>query len=45
MIQDLSGNQNELTDWLAAVDHALPALSSFTLGLRLDLEGFSAHHS
>jgi len=42
MIKDLSGDKNTLTEWLAAVDHDLPALRSFTRGLRRDLEAVTA---
>jgi len=42
MIKDLSGDKETLTEWLAAVDHDLPALRSFTRGLRLDLEAVTA---
>ncbi|MDQ2737288.1 MAG: ISL3 family transposase, partial [Actinomycetota bacterium] len=42
MIKDLSGDKDTLTEWLAAVDHDLPALRSFTRGLRLDLEAVIA---
>ena len=39
MIKDLSGDKDTLTGWMAAVDHDLPTLRSFTRGLRRDLEG------
>jgi len=42
MIKDLSGDKDTLTEWLAAVDHDLPALRSFTRGLRRDLEAVIA---
>jgi len=38
MIKDRSGDKDTLTEWMAAVDHDLPALRSFTRGLRRDLE-------
>ncbi|HEY4992763.1 MAG TPA: hypothetical protein VII33_11850 [Nakamurella sp.] len=34
MIKDLSGDQHTLTKWMCAVDADLPALGSFTSGLR-----------
>ena len=34
MIKELSGAKNTLTKWIAAVDTDLPALRSFTGGLR-----------
>ncbi len=37
MIKDLSGDQDKLTQWIAAVDHDLPALRTFTVGLRRDI--------
>jgi len=37
MIKDLSGEENALTKWIGAVDADLPALRSFTTGLRRDL--------
>ena len=37
MIKDLSGDQDKLTQWMAAVDHDLPALRTFTVGLRRDI--------
>jgi transposase len=37
MIKDLSGDENALTKWIGAVDADLPALRSFTTGLRRDL--------
>ena len=36
MIKDLSGDENTLTKWMGAVDADLPALRSFTTGLRRD---------
>lgn len=36
MIKDLSGDENTLTKWIGAVDADLPALRSFTAGLRRD---------
>ena len=42
MIKDLSGDKETLTGWMAAVDHDLPAMRSFTRGLRLDLEAVTA---
>ena len=42
MIKDLSGDKDKLTGWMAAVDHDLPALRSFTVGLRRDLEAVTA---
>jgi len=36
MIKDLSGDENTLTKWIGAVDADLPALRSFTTGLRRD---------
>ena len=42
MIKDLSGDKDTLTEWLAAVDHDLPAMRSFTRGLRRDLEAVTA---
>ncbi len=42
MIKDLSGDKDTLTGWMAAVDHDLPGLRSFTRGLRLDLEAVTA---
>ncbi len=42
MIKDLSGDKDTLTGWMAAVDHDLPALRSFTRGLRIDLEAVTA---
>jgi len=32
MIKDLSGDKDTLTAWMAAVDHEMPALRSFTSG-------------
>jgi hypothetical protein len=37
MIKDLSGEVNTLSKWIGAVDADLPALRSFTAGLRRDL--------
>jgi len=37
MIKDLSGDENALIKWIGAVDADLPALRSFTVGLRRDL--------
>jgi len=42
MIKDLSGDKDTLTGWMAAVDHDLPALRSFTVGLYRDLEAVTA---
>ena len=42
MIKDLSGDKDTLTQWLVAVDQDLPALRSFTRGLRRDLEAVTA---
>jgi len=42
MIKDLSGDKDTLTGWMAAVDHDLPALRSFTVGLRRDIEAVAA---
>jgi len=42
MIKDLSGDKDTLTGWMAAVDHDLPAMRSFTRGLRRDLEAVTA---
>jgi len=42
MIKDLSGDKDTLTGWMAAVDHDLPALRSFTRGLRRDLDAVTA---
>ena len=36
MIKDLSGDENTLSKWIGAVDADLPALRSFTTGLRRD---------
>ena len=36
MIKDLYGDENMLTTWIGAVDAVLPALRSFTAGLRRD---------
>lgn len=38
MVKDLSGDANTLTKWVGAVDADLPALRSFTAGLRRDLD-------
>lgn len=37
MIKDLSGDENTLSKWIGTVDVDLPALRSFTAGLRRDL--------
>ncbi len=42
MIKDLSGERDKLTEWIAAVDHDLPALRSFTVGLRRDIAAATA---
>jgi transposase len=42
MIKDLSGEENTLTKWMAAVDADLPALRSFTAGLRRGLDAVVA---
>ncbi len=42
MIKDLSGDENTLTKWTGAVDADLPALRSFTRGLRRDLDAVVA---
>ena len=42
MIKDLSGERDRLTQWIAAVDHDLPALRSFTVGLRRDITAVTA---
>jgi len=42
MIKDLSGDENTLTKWIGAVDADLPALRSFTAGLRRDLNAVVA---
>ncbi|HZM65820.1 MAG TPA: ISL3 family transposase [Nakamurella sp.] len=42
MIKDLSGEENTLTKWIGAVDADLPALRSFTAGLRRDLNAVVA---
>ncbi len=42
MIKDLSGDKDTLTGWMAAVDHDLPTLRSFTVGLRRDLKAVTA---
>jgi transposase len=42
MIEDLSGDQDKLTAWMAAVDHDLPALRSFTVALRRDIAAVTA---
>jgi len=42
MIKDLSGDKDTLTGWMSAVDSDLPALRSFTTGLRRDLDAVSA---
>jgi len=49
MIKDLSGDENTLTKWIGAVDADLPALRSFTAGLRRDLDavvaGLTLHYN
>lgn len=40
--KDLSGDKDKLTVWMAAVDHDLPTLRSFTVGLRRDIEAVTA---
>ena len=49
MIKDLSGEVNTLTKWMSAVDADLPALRSFTAGLRRDLDavvaGLTLHYN
>jgi len=42
MIKDLSGDKNTLTKWMGSVDADLPALRSFTAGLRRDLDAVVA---
>ncbi len=42
MIKDLSGEKDKLTEWIAAVDHDLPTLRSFTVGLRRDIAAVTA---
>ena len=42
LIKDLSGDNDTLTAWTAALDHDLPALRPFTRGLRRDLEAVVA---
>ena len=42
MIKDLSGDQDKLTQRTTAVDHDLPTLRSFTVGLRRDIEAVTA---
>ncbi|HEY5845120.1 MAG TPA: transposase [Mycobacterium sp.] len=42
MIKDLSGDENALSKWMGAVDADLPALRSFTAGLRRDLDAVVA---
>ena len=42
MIKDRSGDKDTLTGWMAAVDHDLPTLRSFTRGLGRDLEAVTA---
>ena len=42
MIKDLSGDEQKLTAWTAAVDRDLPALGSFTVGLRRDIDAVTA---
>ena len=49
MIKDLSGEVNTLTKWMSGVDADLPALRSFTAGLRRDLDavvaGLTLHYN
>ena len=49
MIKDLSGDENTLTTWIGAVNADLPALRSFTAGLRRDPDavaaGLTLHYS
>jgi transposase len=49
MIKDPSGDENTLTKWIGAVDADLPALRSFTAGLRRDLDavvaGLTLHYN
>ena len=49
MIKDLSRDGNAIAKWMAAVDAGLPALRSFTRGLRRDLgavvAGVTAEHN
>jgi len=42
MIKDRSGDKDTLTGWMAEVDHDLPALRSFTRGLRRDVAAVTA---
>ena len=42
MIKGLSGDSDKLTEWIAAVDHDLPTLRSFTVGLRRDIAAVTA---
>jgi len=42
MIKDLSGDENTLIKWIGAVDADLPALRSFTSGLRRDMDAVVA---
>ena len=42
MIKDLSGDRDRLAQWITAVDHDLPALRSFTVGLRRDITAVTA---
>jgi len=42
MIKDLSGDEAMLSKWMGAVDADLPALRSFTAGLRRDLDAVVA---
>ncbi len=42
MIKDLAGDKDKLTAWTAAIDHDLPTLRSFTVGLRRDIEAVTA---
>ena len=42
MIKDLSGDRDTLAGWMDAVDADLPALRTFTAGLRRDLDAVTA---
>ena len=42
MIKNLSGDEEQLTAWTAAVDHDLPTLRAFTGGLRRDIAAVTA---
>ena len=42
MIKDLSGDVNTLTKWLGAVDADVPALRSFSAGVRRDMDAVVA---